>query len=176
MQDFHSNTIQFLRDWNFIMSAFIIPLVWWVIEQYRENKRKKKEEQEWKERMEEAIERLERLTQKTDEYREAIKIVLRGTLKQKAALYLERGVISSDELDAFHVEYEKYRELGGNGVAEALAKQVDNLRVDDTGIVKHDAKVNYIKDLFHLLEHNHQLVEELQKVLGILDKKENKGE
>lgn len=175
MQGFHS-FMQFLRDWDFLMTAIILPTSVWVFNQWRESAHKKKEEQEWKERMEEAIERLERLTQKTDEYREAIKIVLRGTLKQKAALYLERGVISSDELDAFHIEYEKYRELGGNGVAEALAKQVDKLKVDDTGIIKHDAKVNYIKDLFHLLEHNHQLVEELQKVLGILDKKEDEGE
>lgn len=166
MQWWH-DLMTLFRDINFIFDALFVPILIYIYNQWRDNKKRKIEAEKWKQQIQEQVEELAQLTQKTNEYRQAIKIVLRGTLKQKAALYIERGVISSSELDAFHTEFEVYKELGGNGVAQALAYQVDNLRVDDNGLSIHDAKMNQIEDIIRHIEHNQQLVKELRKVLKI---------
>lgn len=42
--------------------------------------------------------------------------------------YLERGYITKDEYEDFHKYfYQPYREFGGNGVAERIMKELDNL-------------------------------------------------
>lgn len=44
--------------------------------------------------------------------------------------YIERGSVSKDELEDYRKNlWEPYKELGGNGVAEQVVRQVDNLPV-----------------------------------------------
>lgn len=48
--------------------------------------------------------------------------------------YLERGYIELDEYEEYEEEYKLYSELGGNGLARRIFKQVDELPIMPTGI------------------------------------------
>lgn len=48
--------------------------------------------------------------------------------------YLERGYIELDEYEEYEEEYKLYSELGGNGLARRMFKQVDELPIMPTGI------------------------------------------
>lgn len=48
--------------------------------------------------------------------------------------YLERGYIDLDEYEEYEEEYKLYSELGGNGLARRIFKQVDELPIMPNGI------------------------------------------
>lgn len=48
--------------------------------------------------------------------------------------YLERGYITMDEYEEYEAEYKLYSELGGNGLAKRVFKQVDELPIMPTSI------------------------------------------
>lgn len=164
MSLFH-DFLAFMRDVDFLLSGLMIPAGIFMYRLWKDNKKRKEEEKEWKERMDEEVKRLDDITDLTDEYREIIKMLLRSNLKNRAAQYLQRGVLSSDELTTYHDIFGLYEKIGGNGVAKSLTKQVDKLPVDDTGNLLHEANIQHIKNLIHLLETNPELQKELKNAL-----------
>lgn len=48
--------------------------------------------------------------------------------------YLERGYITMDEYEEYEEEYKLYSDLGGNGLARHIFKQVDELPIMPNGI------------------------------------------
>lgn len=48
--------------------------------------------------------------------------------------YLERGYITMDEYEEYEEEYSLYSDLGGNGLARRVFKQVDELPIIPNGI------------------------------------------
>lgn len=48
--------------------------------------------------------------------------------------YLERGYITLDEYEEYEEEYKLYSDLGGNGLARRVFKQVDELPIMPNGI------------------------------------------
>lgn len=129
------NLISYLRDLQFIITACIIPIAMMLFKLFRENKRRKDMEEQWRKEIDEEVRRLDELAKLSDEYKTAIKTLLRESLKKKAATFLNDGKITTDELTTYHDEYALYKKLGGNGVVESLTRQVDNLPVKDDGLI-----------------------------------------
>lgn len=65
------------------------------------------------------------------------KLLLEVARTQLIALgrsYLERGYITMDEYEEYEEEYKLYSDLGGNGLARRVFKQVDELPIMPNGI------------------------------------------
>lgn len=69
---------------------------------------------------------------KQDGVREGIKILLYDRIKHLGKDYIERGYISSDELEDLTTMHEIYHDpdgLNGNGFLDAIMKNVKNLPI-----------------------------------------------
>lgn len=60
--------------------------------------------------------------------------VARAQLVSLGRSYLERGYITMDEYEEYEEIYKLYSNLGGNGLARRVFKQVDELPMLPTGI------------------------------------------
>lgn len=60
--------------------------------------------------------------------------VARAQLIELGRLYLDRGYITMDEYEEYEEEYKLYSDLGGNGLARRVFKQVDELPIMPNGI------------------------------------------
>lgn len=60
--------------------------------------------------------------------------VARSMLVDQGRKYLKRGYITMDEYDEYEDHYKLYSSLGGNGLAQRVFKQVDNLPMMPNGI------------------------------------------
>ena len=74
---------------------------------------------------------------KSDHNKSEDKLLLEIAKTQLVALgrsYLERGYITLDEYEEYEEEYKLYSDLGGNGLARRIFKQVDELPIMPNGI------------------------------------------
>lgn len=74
---------------------------------------------------------------KTDRNKTEANLLLEIAKTQLIALgrsYLERGYITLDEYEEYEEEYRLYSDLGGNGLARRVFKQVDELPIMPNGI------------------------------------------
>ena len=55
-----------------------------------------------------------------------IENLTKGQVFKSAIEYLERGNITTHEMDKLKVMYESYRNMGGNGTAKLLMEKVEN--------------------------------------------------
>lgn len=60
--------------------------------------------------------------------------VSKNQLVSQGREYLNRGYITMDEYEEYESEYQVYRALGGNGLAQRVFKQVDELPILPNGI------------------------------------------
>lgn len=65
--------------------------------------------------------------------------IARGQLVEQGRKYLKRGYITMDEYEEYEDNYKLYSDLGGNGLARRIFKQVDELPMMPNGI---DGKKN----------------------------------
>ena len=56
-----------------------------------------------------------------------LRVVARGQLVEQGRKYLKRGYITMDEYEEYEDQYKLYSDLGGNGLAHRVFKQVDEL-------------------------------------------------
>lgn len=61
----------------------------------------------------------------------AIKALLRAEIRERHHHYMERGSITSHELDEFNEMFGTYKELGGNGTAEKMHSDVNSLPIKE---------------------------------------------
>lgn len=74
---------------------------------------------------------------KSDRNKSEDKLLLEVAKTQLISLgrsYLERGYITLDEYEEYEEEYKLYSNLGGNGLARRVFKQVDELPIMPNGI------------------------------------------
>lgn len=62
--------------------------------------------------------------------------VARSQLVEQGREYLKRGYITMDEYEEYEDQYKLYSDLGGNGLARRMFKQVDELPIMPNGIVE----------------------------------------
>lgn len=62
--------------------------------------------------------------------------VARSQLVEQGREYLKRGYITMDEYEEYEDQYKLYSDLGGNGLARRIFKQVDELPIMPNGIVE----------------------------------------
>lgn len=72
--------------------------------------------------------------QKKDTTKQATTQLLRGLAHEKiielGSYYMERGWVTKDEYEDFHhYLYKPYDEVGGNGMAEKIMREVDKLPI-----------------------------------------------
>lgn len=60
--------------------------------------------------------------------------VARSQLVESGREYLKRGYITLDEYEEYEDNYKLYSDLGGNGLARRIFKQVDELPIMPNGI------------------------------------------
>ena len=60
--------------------------------------------------------------------------VAKSQLVDQGRRYLKRGYITMDEYEEYEFEYRVYSNLGGNGLARRVFKQVDDLPILPNGI------------------------------------------
>ena len=60
--------------------------------------------------------------------------IARSQLVHEGRKYLKRGYITMDEYEEYEERYKLYHNLGGNGLAHRIYKQVDNLPMMPNGI------------------------------------------
>lgn len=60
--------------------------------------------------------------------------VAKNQLVTQGREYLKRGYITMDEYEEYEAEYQVYSNLGGNGLARRVFKQVDELPIMPNGI------------------------------------------
>lgn len=60
--------------------------------------------------------------------------VARNQLVKQGREYLKRGYITMDEYEEYEDNYKLYSDLGGNGLAQRIFKQVDDLPMTPTDI------------------------------------------
>jgi hypothetical protein len=60
--------------------------------------------------------------------------VAKNQLVEQGRKYLKRGYITMDEYEEYETEYQVYSDLGGNGLARRIFKQVDDLPILPNGI------------------------------------------
>lgn len=61
----------------------------------------------------------------------ALKALLRAEIRERHHHYVERGWITTHELDEFIDMYNAYKELGGNGTVEKMNNAVTNLPIKE---------------------------------------------
>ena len=61
----------------------------------------------------------------------ALKALLRGEIRERYHHYMERGWITTHELDEFIDMFNAYKELGGNGTVEKMHQAVINLPIKE---------------------------------------------
>ena len=61
----------------------------------------------------------------------ALKALLRAEIRERHHHYVERGWITTHELDEFIDMYNAYKELGGNGTVEKMYQTVINLPIKE---------------------------------------------
>lgn len=74
---------------------------------------------------------------KSDRNKSEYQLLLEIAKTQLIALgrsYLKRGYITLDEYEEYEKEYRLYSDLGGNGLARRVFKQVDELPIMPNGI------------------------------------------
>lgn len=74
---------------------------------------------------------MQRHTNNKDAVHEALKILLRETLKLHYNEYMKRGSITTDELDNCNDIYEVYHQLKGNGTGTKMIKDLRNLDIKE---------------------------------------------
>lgn len=60
--------------------------------------------------------------------------VAKNQLVYQGRKYLKRGYITMDEYEEYESEFSVYKTLGGNGLAQRVFKQVDDLPILPNGI------------------------------------------
>lgn len=60
--------------------------------------------------------------------------VAKNQLVYQGRKYLKRGYITMDEYEEYESEFSVYKSLGGNGLAQRVFKQVDDLPILPNGI------------------------------------------
>lgn len=60
--------------------------------------------------------------------------VAKNQLVSQGRKYLKRGYVTMDEYEEYESEYKVYASLGGNGLAQRVFKQVDELPIMPSGI------------------------------------------
>lgn len=55
--------------------------------------------------------------------------IAKNQLVSQGREYLKRGYITMDEYEEYEAEYQVYSDLGGNGLARRVFKQVDDLPI-----------------------------------------------
>lgn len=61
----------------------------------------------------------------------ALKALLRAEIRERHHHYVERGWITTHELDEFIDMYNAYKELGGNGTVEKMYQSVISLPIKE---------------------------------------------
>lgn len=61
----------------------------------------------------------------------ALKALLRAEIRERHRHYVERGWITTHELDEFIDMYNAYKELGGNGTVEKMYQTVISLPIKE---------------------------------------------
>lgn len=73
-------------------------------------------------------------TQRNDAEDRLLLQVAKNQLVTQGREYLNRGYITMDEYEEYEAEYQVYSDLGGNGLARRVFKQVDDLPILPNGI------------------------------------------
>lgn len=73
-------------------------------------------------------------TQRNDSEDMLLLRVAKNQLVIQGREYLKRGYITMDEYEEYEAEYQVYSDLGGNGLARRIFKQVDELPMMPSGI------------------------------------------
>lgn len=73
-------------------------------------------------------------TQRNDSEDMLLLQVAKNQLVVQGREYLKRGYITMDEYEEYEAEYRVYSDLGGNGLARRIFKQVDELPIMPNGI------------------------------------------
>lgn len=68
-------------------------------------------------------------TQRNDSEDKLLLQVAKNQLVAQGREYLKRGYITMDEYEEYEAEYQVYSDLGGNGLARRIFKQVDDLPI-----------------------------------------------
>ena len=73
-------------------------------------------------------------TERNDSEDKLLLQVAKNQLVSQGREYLHRGYITMDEYEEYESEYQVYSNLGGNGLARRIFKQVDDLPIMPNGI------------------------------------------
>ena len=67
--------------------------------------------------------------QRNDSENKLLLRVAKNQIVSQGREYLKRGYITLDEYEEYEAEYQVYSDLGGNGLARRIFKQVDELPI-----------------------------------------------
>ena len=73
-------------------------------------------------------------TDRNDSEDRLLLAIARSQLVEQGREYLKRGYITMDEYEEYEDQYKMYSNLGGNGLARRIFKQVDDLPMMPSGI------------------------------------------
>ncbi|MDF2590484.1 MAG: hypothetical protein K0S41_4327 [Anaerocolumna sp.] len=125
-------------DWNNVSVGLVIAivlgveqLVKWVIKYFNKAYKAKKNSEDFHETVSSHTIEIKNMKISQIALNNGMQILLKENLKKLHKEYMERGSITSDELDDFTFQYNTYHSLGGNGTGTTYMNHIKALPIID---------------------------------------------